>query len=112
VLLGFSFGCNEFRILRLLSFASQFQSRRPPIERTVAVAAGIELSIAMEAAINEICGQIFRVRPFSGGVGKNEGDIELAQQFEKIRDQKTDVPNFYAMTQRPIALYFQPGARL
>ena len=66
----------------------------------------------MEAAINEICGQIFRGRPFSGGVGKNEGNIELAQQFEKIRDQKTHVPNFYAITQGPIALYFQPGARV
>jgi hypothetical protein len=112
VVLGFSFGCNEFRILTLLSFAPQLQSRRPPIERTVAVAAGIELSIAMEAAINEICDQIFRVRPFSGGVDKNEGNIELAQELEKIRDQKTDVLNFYAITQRPIALYFQPGARL
>src|SRR6266478_7368095 len=112
MLLGFSFGCNEFRILRLLSFAPQFQSRRPPIERTVVVAAGVELSIAMEAAINEISGQIFRVRPFSGGIGKNEGDIELAQQFEKIRDQKTGVPNFYAITQGPIALCFHPGSRL
>ena len=110
--LGFSFGSNKFRILRLLSFAPQLQSRRPANERTVTVAAGIELSIAMEAAINEICSQIFRVRPFSGGVGKNEGKIELAQQFEKIRDQKTHVPNFYAITQGPIALYFQPGARL
>ena len=104
--LGFSFGCNEFRVLRLLPLAPQLQSCRPPIERTVTVAAGIELSIAMEAAINEICSQIFRVRPFSGGVGKNGGNIELAQQFEKIRDQKTGVPNFYAITQGPIALCF------
>ena len=43
---------------------------------------------------------------------QNEGDIELAQQLEKIRDQKTHVPSFYAITQGPIALYFQPGARL
>ena len=78
----------------------------------VTVTAGIELGIAMKAAINEICGQIFRVRPFAGGISKNERDIKLAQQFEKIRDQKTDVPNFYAITQGPIALYFQPGARL
>jgi len=96
----------------VLSFAPQLQSRRPANERTVTVAAGIQLGIAMQAAINEICGQIFRVRPFPGGIGKNEGDIELAQQFENIRDQKTGVPNFYAITQRPIALYFQPGVRL
>ena len=50
----FSFGSNEFRILWLLSFSPQLQSRRPPIERAVAIAAGIELGIAMEAAINEL----------------------------------------------------------
>ena len=86
--LGFSFGSNKFRILRLLSFAPQLQSRRPANERTVTVAAGIELGIAMEAAINEICGQIFRVRPFSGGIGKNEGDIELRNSSKKSGTKK------------------------
>src|SRR5712671_5603517 len=78
----------------------------------VTVTAGIELGIAMEAAVSEICGQIFRVRPFAGGISKNERDIKLAQELEKIREQKTDVPNFYAITQGPITLYFQPGALL
>ena len=106
MLLGFSFDRNEFCILRLLSFAPQLQSCRPPIERVVTVTAGIELGIAMKAAINEICGQIFRVGPFAGGISKNERDIKLAQKLEKIRGQKTDVPNFYAMTQGSIALCF------
>jgi len=54
----------------------------------------------MEAAITT--GQLdASAKPFSGGIGKNERDIELAQQLEKNRGQKTEVPNFYAITQEP-----------
>jgi hypothetical protein len=52
--LRFCFSGDEFRIGRLLSLAPKFQSRGPPIQRAFAVAAGVELGVAMKTAINEI----------------------------------------------------------
>src|SRR5881275_1384581 len=78
--LRFCFGGNQLRIPGLLSLAPKFQSRCPPIQRAIAVTAGVELGVAMETAINEICGQVFGIRPLPSGISENESHIEFVQQ--------------------------------
>src|SRR5213592_4183204 len=96
---GFCLGGDEFCIIGLLSFAPKFQSRCPPIQGAVAVAAGIQLGITVEAAVDKISRQILSVGPLTSGICKNEGNVEFAQEFEKIRHKESRVTNFDTVTQ-------------
>jgi hypothetical protein len=94
-LFGPTFGMrNCFGIARLFARAPQLDALSPPVERPVIVTADVKFCRAVLPDVNEIAGQIFSIRKFPGGVGKDKGDIVFAQQIEKVRRHEAFVPNF------------------
>src|SRR2546423_5642133 len=69
----------EHGVTGLLAFPPMFDPPRPPIERAVVVTADIKFFRTMEPDVNGICGQIFRIWEFSGGVGDDESNVSLPQ---------------------------------
>jgi len=65
----------------------------------------------MQAAVDEVAREIYGIRPFPGSIGKNEGDVEFAQEIKKRGNQKAWVTNFDAITHRPLSLGFEPCMR-
>ena len=65
----------------------------------------------MQAAVNEITGEILRIGPFARRIGEDESNIELAQQIKEFSDQKTGMTNFDTIAEGPLALGLEPGAR-
>ena len=68
----------QARILDLRAAPPRVDARRPAVERGVAVAAGIELLVAVQAQVDEVGGQVLEQGPAAGGVGDDEGDAGAA----------------------------------
>src|SRR5438270_1000668 len=98
-------------VIWLATFPPKLEASSPPIERTPAVAAGVKLRVTMQAAVNEIAGQILRIGPLACGIGEDESNIEFPQEFKEFSDQKTGMTNFDTIAERPFLLDLEPGAR-
>ncbi len=84
----------------------------PPIQRLVIVTADVKFLVAVQTDVNKVGGQIFRVRPFPGGVCKHEGDLMLAQEREELGHHKTRMPNLDRVAKRSgCRIDLHPGAR-
>src|SRR6266480_1430945 len=112
-LFGPSFGARDcFGIARLFSFAPMLYAVGPPIQRLVIVTADVKFLVAVQTDVNKVGGQIFRVRPFLGGVCKHEGDLLLAQEREELRHHKTRMPNLDRVAKRSgCRIDLHPGPR-
>src|SRR5437588_10011989 len=102
---------NQSGVVWLATFPPKLEASGPPIERTPAVAAGVKLCVPMQAAVNEITGEILRIGPLACGIGEDKCDIEFAQEFKKFSDQKTGMTDFDTITQGSFPLDLEPGAR-
>jgi hypothetical protein len=103
---------DRFGIVRLFSTSPLPDAVGPPVERFVVVTADVKFFRAVQADVNEIGGQIFSVRKFPGGVGKDKSDFLLAQQIEEIRHHEAFVPNLQRIMQWPGDIHLRPSARL
>lgn len=110
-ILGPSLGMrNCFGIARLFARPPQLDAVSPTVERPVIVTADVKFFRAVQANVNEIGGQIFSVWEFSGGVGKDKGDVVFAQQIEKVGRDEAFVPNFERIAQWAGDIELDPGA--
>jgi len=91
-------------IARLRSSAPRGDPLGPPIERRLAVAAGVELLVAMKAQIDEVGGYILAVRPFPGGIGDHERDAMSSQQSDERRIEKAFVTDLDSVADSTAAI--------
>ena len=59
--------------------------KRPALERLVAITAGVEFLVAMQAQIDEVGRQVLEQRPAVGCVGDDERDTVATQQRDELR---------------------------
>jgi len=96
--------------LDILAVAPGLDTTGPARDLGRAVAAAIELARTVQAAIDEVRGEIHRERPFDR-VGADQRDIVLAQELDEGRIAKAFVTNLEGVAQRSSRVRPQPGAR-
>src|SRR5207237_9199615 len=90
-------GDDEFCVSRLAARPPMPNSVRPPFDCFVAIATHVKLRISMGTHINEIRGEILRIRPFPRRIGKDESNIVLAQYMEKFWHHKPGMRTFQSV---------------
>src|SRR4029078_338133 len=96
--------------------------RRPAVERGVAVAAGVQLLVAVQAEGDEVGGQGLEQRTegggggfpergaAAGGVGDDERDPVPPKQRDERRVDEARMANLDRVADRPRAVDGEPGA--
>src|SRR5438477_8514500 len=57
---------------------------RPARERTLGIAAGIDLYVAVKPYVHEVRGDMEHLRPLASRVGDHQADVVLAKQCDEL----------------------------
>jgi hypothetical protein len=73
-------------------------------------AADVKFLVAVQADVNKIGRDVFRIRPLAGGIRENERDVVAAKlQHERLIGAAL-VPDFHRVAQRPVPVDGEPAA--
>src|SRR5688572_13744740 len=92
------------RVAWLGARAPRGDSFGPPIEHVVAVAAGVDLLVAMKSQVDEVRRHILAIRPSSRGVSHHERDAMTAQERDEGRVEEALVADLDGVANPTVAV--------
>src|SRR5262249_20229205 len=104
-------GDDALGIVRLAAAGPGGDARGPAIERVIVVAAGVQHFRAVQAAVDEVRGQVHQTGPFHR-VGADQADPVPAQQRDEGRVAEAVVTDLDRVADRALRVRAGPGAVL